>query len=103
MELLLSTMVVTLYGSTAWRHGRPSKPQSGHKSPLSAWDFIVQDLLSVAANVPGKKPARGTSTAVQVATSHFNNFLNYDQWFCESEDFVTIFMTIVQAQNEMPD
>lgn len=73
-------------------------------NPNGAWEIIVCDLLHTALMVPGNKPARGNIDAVKVATSHFNNFGNLNNYSLEIEDRenggVPILMVIVQGKSQ---
>ena len=61
----------------------------------SSWSTLVDDLLSVAAKVPSRKPPRGTDVAVQIATGQFNDFSAHDIWNAESQEpGVSVLMAI---------
>ncbi|MCF5727027.1 hypothetical protein K3H43_06490 [Aeromonas veronii] len=55
-------------------------------NPHGSWEIIVSDLLHTALTVTARKPARGNTDAVKVATSHFNNFRNLDAYSVVTED-----------------
>lgn len=89
-----STYLHGLLGAT---DGLSTQVQSG--APLSAWDQIVRDLLSVASKVPARKPPRGTDVAVQVATGLFNDFTDYETWSAESNTpGVPVLLAIAHAR-----
>jgi len=73
-------------------------------NPNGAWEIMVGDLLHTALTVPARKHPRGNADAVKVATSHFNNFRNFDTYAVVAEDNekvgVPTLMVIAQSQEE---
>lgn len=88
-----------LYGLLAGYEGLTVRGRMP-SSKKNAWELIVDDLLGVAAKVPAGKPPRGTDIAVQVATGHFNSFLDSSVSCVNTdEEGVSILMVIAHAHS----
>ncbi|MFD3306600.1 hypothetical protein [Alteromonas macleodii] len=72
-------------------------------NPNGAWEMIASDLLFTALQVKSNRPPRGNTDALKVATSHFNSFLDYNNYSLQIEDHeppsVPTMLAIVQANS----